>query len=63
MSQINFSIGLHELAVDFCTKAIDNSKVKLPQYFIWKSLYLYFIYLNFKSGDFKSSKVPKYFLS
>lgn len=63
MSQINFSIGLHELAVDFCTKAIDNSKVKLPQYFIWKSMYLYFIYLNFKSGDFKSSKVPKYFLN
>lgn len=63
LSQINFSIGLHELAVDYCTKAIEYSKSKIPQYLIWRSLYLYFIYLNFKADNHKDANVAKYYLS
>jgi hypothetical protein len=63
VSQIYFSIGLHELALNYCTKAIENSTAKIPQYNIWRSLYLYFIYLNYKSENIKDKKVLKYFLS
>jgi hypothetical protein len=63
MSQINFSIGMHEVAVDFCKKAIETSKGKVPQYTSWRSIYLYFIYLNYKKEDIKSQKTSKYFLS
>ena len=63
MSQINFSIGNHEVAVEYCKKAIESSKEIVPQYVFWKAIYLYFIYLNFKLDNIKSRKVPAYFLS
>ena len=63
MSQINFSIGMHEVAVDFCKKAIEISKGKVPLYSSWRSIYLYFIYLNYKKQDIKSQNTSKYFLS
>jgi hypothetical protein len=63
MSQINFSIGMHEVAVDFVKMAIETSKGKVPQYSLWKSIYLYFIYLNYKKKDIKSQKTSKYFLT
>lgn len=62
MSQINFSIGQHELAVDYCSKAIEHSRSKVPQYHVWKAIYLYFIFINYKFDDCRQTKVSKYFL-
>lgn len=64
MSQINFSIGMHDIAVDYITRAIDYSKSSMPQYLIWKAIFLYFIFINSKSdASDKASKTSTHYLN
>jgi len=63
MSQINFSIGLSEVAVEYVSKAIEYSKGQVHQYLVWKAIYLYFIYLNNKKEHAKSGVLSRSFLS
>lgn len=63
MSQIHFSMGMHEVALDYCKKAIDASKGKVHIYYSWRAIYYYFLYLNYKLHNIKSRRVPAYFLS
>ena len=64
MSQINFSIGMHDIAVEYITRAIEYSKGSIPHYLVWKAIFLYFIYLNSKSEiKDKSNKTSIYYLN
>ena len=63
MAQINFSIGMHEIAVEFAAKADEIANHSIATYSAWKSIYLYFIYINFKSYYYKSTKVADAFLA
>ena len=64
MSQINFSIGMHDIAIDYITRAIEYSKGLVSHYLVWKAIFLYFIYLNNKSDSKdKSNKTTTYYLN
>lgn len=45
MSQINFSIGMNEIAIEYVSKAIECSKGTVTHYLVWKAIYLYFVFL------------------
>ena len=63
MAQINFSIGMHEIAVEFAKKAIETSKGNIVEYSSWLAIFQYFIYINYKSDNYKSTKVETAFLN
>ena len=63
MSQINFLIGMNEIAIEYISKAIECSRGTINRYCVWKAIYLYFIFLNNKQDSrIKTKKLANDYL-